>query len=85
MLQRPGGGVALVKVRKSSWTNGHRNIRCDKVYKLLSKAISIKETIFLALGCVDHDIYVFCEGKSDEINVVYERNAGEGYGLITPQ
>jgi hypothetical protein len=34
---------------------------------------------------VDHDIYVFCEGKSDEINVVYERNAGEGYGLITPQ
>jgi putative sigma-54 modulation protein len=49
----------------------------------LSKPISIEEAIF-ALGYVDHDFYVFREEKTNEINVVYKRNAG-GYGLIAPQ
>mmetsp|Transcript_1394 Transcript_1394/g.2541 ORF Transcript_1394/g.2541 Transcript_1394/m.2541 type:complete len:242 (+) Transcript_1394:156-881(+) len=49
----------------------------------LSKPISIEEAIF-ALGYVDHDFYVFREEETNEINVVYKRNAG-GYGLIAPQ
>ena len=49
----------------------------------LSTPISMEEAIF-ALGYVDHDFYVFREEKSNEINVVYKRNAG-GYGLIGPQ
>lgn len=49
----------------------------------LTKPISIEEAIF-ALGYVDHDFYVFREEESNEINVVYKRNAG-GYGIIGPQ
>ena len=46
----------------------------------LSKPISVQEAIF-ALGYVDHDFYVFREEESNEISVIYKRNAG-GYGLI---
>lgn len=49
----------------------------------LSDAISVEEAIF-SLDYVDHDFFVFREKDSDEINVVYKRNAG-GYGLIGPQ
>eukprot|EP00558_Chaetoceros_sp_UNC1202_P012920 CAMPEP_0197232854 /NCGR_PEP_ID=MMETSP1429-20130617/1073_1 /TAXON_ID=49237 /ORGANISM="Chaetoceros sp., Strain UNC1202" /LENGTH=239 /DNA_ID=CAMNT_0042690995 /DNA_START=53 /DNA_END=772 /DNA_ORIENTATION=- len=49
----------------------------------LGTPISVEEAIF-ALGYVDHDFYVFREEKSNEITVVYKRNAG-GYGLIGPQ
>jgi len=49
----------------------------------LSKPVSIQEAIF-ALDYVDHDFYVFRDSESNEINVVYKRNAG-GYGLIQPQ
>lgn len=46
----------------------------------LSKPISVQEAIF-ALGYVDHDFYVFREEESNEISVIYKRNAG-GYGII---
>lgn len=49
----------------------------------LSSAISVEEAIF-ALGYVDHDFFVFREKESNDINVVYKRNAG-GYGQIGPQ
>lgn len=49
----------------------------------LKNAISVEEAIF-ALGYIDHDFYVFREMESNEINVVYKRNAG-GYGLIEPE
>ena len=49
----------------------------------LKTGISVEEAIF-ALGYVDHDFYVFREKETDEINVVYKRNAG-GYGMIGPQ
>jgi putative sigma-54 modulation protein len=49
----------------------------------LSTPISVEEAIF-ALGYVDHDFYVFRESESNEVTVVYKRNAG-GYGLIAPQ
>lgn len=48
----------------------------------LSTPISIEEAIF-ALDYVDHDFYVFRDAATNEINVVYKRNAG-GYGLIEP-
>ena len=49
----------------------------------LSKPISIKEAIF-ALDYIDHDFYVFRDEDSDEVSVVYKRNAG-GVGLIQPE
>ena len=49
----------------------------------LTNPISIEEAIF-ALDYVDHSFFVFREDKSNEINVIYKRNAG-GYGLIGPQ
>eukprot|EP00571_Detonula_confervacea_P011731 CAMPEP_0172298202 /NCGR_PEP_ID=MMETSP1058-20130122/962_1 /TAXON_ID=83371 /ORGANISM="Detonula confervacea, Strain CCMP 353" /LENGTH=230 /DNA_ID=CAMNT_0013007461 /DNA_START=115 /DNA_END=807 /DNA_ORIENTATION=- len=49
----------------------------------LSHPISIKEAIF-ALDYIDHDFYVFRDEESDEVSVVYKRNAG-GVGLIQPE
>lgn len=49
----------------------------------LSKAISVQEAIF-ALDYIDHDFYVFRDAETNEISVVYKRNAG-GIGLIQPQ
>jgi putative sigma-54 modulation protein len=49
----------------------------------LSSPITVEEAVF-ALGYVDHDFYVFREKESNQISVVYKRNAG-GYGLIQPQ
>jgi len=46
----------------------------------LDKAISVKEAIF-ALDYIDHDFYVFRDEETQEISVVYKRNAG-GVGLI---
>jgi len=36
------------------------------------------------LQLVDHDFYMFRNAKTDEINVIYERNHG-GYGVIQPR
>jgi len=36
------------------------------------------------LQMVDHDFYMFCNAKTGEINVIYERNHG-GYGVIQPR
>ncbi|KAL7526868.1 hypothetical protein ACHAXR_001686 [Thalassiosira sp. AJA248-18] len=53
------------------------------VTKVKSNAISIKEAIF-ALDYIDHDFYVFRDDESNEVSVVYKRNAG-GVGLIQPE
>ena len=49
----------------------------------LSKPISVKEAIF-ALDYIDHDFYVFRDEESNDVSVVYKRNAG-GVGLIQPE
>lgn len=49
----------------------------------LSTPISMEEAIF-ALDYVDHDFYVYRDDKSNEVNVVYKRNAG-GIGLVQPE
>jgi hypothetical protein len=49
----------------------------------LSKPISIKEAIF-ALDYIDHDFYVFRDEETNDVSVVYKRNAG-GVGLIQPE
>jgi len=49
----------------------------------LSNPISMEEAIF-ALDYVDHDFYVYRDDKSNEVNVVYKRNAG-GIGLVEPE
>jgi putative sigma-54 modulation protein len=49
----------------------------------LSNSISVDEAIF-ALDYIDHDFYVFRDEESNEVSVVYKRNAG-GVGLIQPE
>jgi len=49
----------------------------------LSTPISVKEAIF-ALDYIDHDFYVFRDEESNDVSVVYKRNAG-GVGLIQPE
>ena len=49
----------------------------------LSAPMSVEEAIF-ALDYIDHDFYVFRDTATNEISVVYKRNAG-GIGLIQPQ
>jgi len=49
----------------------------------LSKSMTVKEAIF-ALDYIDHDFYVFRDEESNDISVVYKRNAG-GVGLIQPE
>ncbi|EED96525.1 light-repressed protein a [Thalassiosira pseudonana CCMP1335] len=53
------------------------------VTKVKSTPISIKEAIF-ALDYIDHDFYVFRDEETNEVSVVYKRNAG-GVGLIQPE
>jgi putative sigma-54 modulation protein len=52
-----------------------------------SKQFSVKpmtaEEAVLQLELIGHDFFVFRSADSDQINVVYRRNAG-GYGLIEP-
>lgn len=48
----------------------------------LIKPISLEEAIF-ALDYVDHDFYVYRDQDTNEVSVVYKRNAG-GLGLIQP-
>lgn len=49
----------------------------------LSSSISVKEAIF-ALDYIDHDFYVFRDEETNDVSVVYKRNAG-GVGLIQPE
>lgn len=56
---------------------------CESFSFDLSNPISIKEAIF-ALDYIDHDFYVFRDEESNEVSVVYKRNAG-GVGLIQPE
>lgn len=48
----------------------------------LGKPVSLQEAIF-ALDYIDHDFYVFRDAETNDVNVVYKRNAG-GVGLIQP-
>jgi putative sigma-54 modulation protein len=41
------------------------------------------EEAVLQLELIGHDFFVFRNADSNDINVVYRRNAG-GYGLIEP-
>lgn len=61
---------------------GEVNITKIKSFDL-SKATSVKEAVF-ALDYVDHDFFVFRNEETDQVSVVYKRNAG-GIGLIEPQ
>ncbi len=47
------------------------------------KPQSVDEAI-LQMNMLDHKFYMFLNGETDEINVVYSRKDG-GYGLLTPQ
>jgi putative sigma-54 modulation protein len=46
-------------------------------------AMTIEEALE-QLQLVDHDFYMFRNARTDEINVIYERNHG-GYGVIQPR
>jgi putative sigma-54 modulation protein len=62
----------------------HQSLNSDSQFSFdLSKPISIKEAIF-GLDYSDHDFYVFRDEETNEVSVVYKRNAG-GVGLIQPE
>lgn len=48
----------------------------------LNKPTSVEEAVF-ALDYTDHDFYVFRNKDTNDINVVYKRNAG-GVGHVEP-
>ena len=47
------------------------------------KPQSVEEAI-LQMNLLGHQFYMFLNADTDEINVVYKRNA-DGYGLISPE
>jgi putative sigma-54 modulation protein len=54
-----------------------------KTKQFALKPMSPEEAV-LQLELVGHDFFVFRNGESSEVNVVYRRRGG-GYGLIEPQ
>ena len=54
-----------------------------KTKQFTVKPMSPQEAV-LQLELVGHDFFVFRNGESDEVNVVYRRRDGQ-YGLIEPQ
>ena len=70
--------ASVVEELEDDWTPTVTKIKSFD----LSKPISVKEAIF-ALDYIDHDFYVFRDEATNEISVVYKRNAG-GVGLIQP-
>ena len=47
------------------------------------RPMSVEEAI-LQMNLLEHSFFVFLNGDTGEVNVVYRRNA-DGYGLIVPQ
>jgi putative sigma-54 modulation protein len=76
---RPDGG-ALAPAEAFS-AEGEPAIVRTKQFNMNAMA---PEDAVLQLELVGHDFFVFKNGESDEINVVYRRRNG-GYGLIEPQ
>ncbi|MBM7624153.1 ribosome hibernation-promoting factor, HPF/YfiA family [Sporohalobacter salinus] len=46
------------------------------------KPMNVEEAV-MQMELLDHDFFVFLNSASEEVNVVYKRNAGD-YGLIEP-
>jgi putative sigma-54 modulation protein len=59
-----------------------RGPRIVKMKQFVVRAMTPEEAV-LELELVGHDFFVFRNGDTDEINVVYRRRDG-GYGLIEP-
>jgi putative sigma-54 modulation protein len=54
-----------------------------KTKQFAVKPMSPEEAV-LQLELVGHDFFVFLNGETDDVNVVYRRRDGN-YGLIEPQ
>jgi putative sigma-54 modulation protein len=76
--------------RGNGQTSGGGTVVADETEPQIvkSKQFAVKpmspEEAVLQLELVGHDFFVFRNGDTDEVNVVYRRNEG-GYGLIEPQ
>ena len=57
--------------------------RVVRVKKISIKPMSVEEAA-LQMELLGHDFYVFTNGESDELNVVYQRKNGD-VGLIQPE
>ncbi len=58
------------------------NLQIVKSKQFVLKPMSAEEAV-LQLELIGHDFFVFRNAESEDINVVYRRQAG-GYGLIEP-
>ena len=78
--------VAVVEQEPLPLPNDNRVVELpDQVVRnkyFTMPAMSVSEALE-HLELIDHDFYVFRNGETGDINVVYERNHG-GYGVIQP-
>jgi putative sigma-54 modulation protein len=79
---RRGRGAANADQGGKPVTPDETTMEIVKSKQFAVKPMSPEEAV-LQLELIGHDFFVFRSADSDEINVVYRRNAG-GYGLIEP-
>ena len=63
--------------------DGDNGIRIEKTKRFSIKPMDAEEAI-MEMELLGHNFYVFRNGSTDELNVVYKRSDG-AYGLIEPE
>ena len=83
--RRPGGARHYVSVDEGAPAMAEEldEPQIVKTKHFPVKPMSVEEAV-LQMELIGHDFFVFRNAETDEVNVVYRRNAG-GYGLIEPQ
>ncbi|MCL2699976.1 MAG: ribosome-associated translation inhibitor RaiA [Defluviitaleaceae bacterium] len=62
---------------------GEHGIRIERTKKFAIKPMDAEEAV-MEMELIGHNFYVFRDGSTDELNVVYKRADGS-YGLIEPE
>jgi putative sigma-54 modulation protein len=86
-LATGAGGVELLEEPaapvEEAAAEGPRAIRFERVKNIEIKPMSPEEAA-LQMELLGHDFFVFMDGETAQVGVVYRRKAG-GYGLIEPE
>lgn len=78
-----GSAVAVAEADTDSEAEFDDAPRLVKTKRFAIKPMDPEEAI-MQMNLVGHDFFVFLNGESDEVNVVYKRHDGN-YGLIEPR
>ena len=81
-LATGGGGPELLE-EPAAAAEGPEGIRIVRTKAFEIKPMSPEEAA-LQMELLGHDFYVFVDGETEQVGVVYRRKAG-GYGLIEPE